>query len=56
MTLRVASSIAVVVELAQRVVELAPEEQVGRRIEVVGERERLVDRLDPVAPWRRAGW
>ena len=34
--------------MPSRVVELAAEEQVARRVDVVGERERLVDRLDVV--------
>ena len=45
-----------VVERARtRVVQLAPEEHVAGGVDVVGQRERLVDRLDAVAPWRRAG-
>ena len=46
MTLRVASSIASSSSEPQRLIELAAEEQVGRRVEVVGQGERLVDRLD----------
>ena len=38
------------VEEAEACSELAAEEEVGRRVEIVGERERLVDRLDAVAP------
>ena len=55
MTLRVADSIAGVVERADARRELAAEEQVAGGVDVVGERQRLVDRLDAVAPWRRAG-
>ena len=47
MTSRVADSIAASSSEPKRVVELATEEQVGRRVDVVGEGERLVDRLDP---------
>ena len=44
-----------VVEGAQAGRQLAAEEQVARRIDVVGQGQRLVDRLDVAAPWRRAG-
>ena len=55
MTLRVADSIAASSRVPERGRELAAEEHVGGRVDVVGQRERLVDRLDAVAPWRRAG-
>ena len=47
-TLRVADSIAPSSSDPRRVGQLAPEEHVGGRVDVVGEGERLVDRLDPV--------
>ena len=43
-----------VVERVKAGEHLAPEEDVGRRIDVIGKRQVLVDRLDAVAPWRRA--
>ena len=46
MTLRVADSIAESSSEPEAGRQLAAEEQVGRRVDVVGERERLVDRLD----------
>ena len=46
MTLRVASSIAPSSSVRHQVVHLAAEEDVGRRVDVVGQRERLVDALD----------
>ena len=46
MTLRVADSIAASSRLPKRVFELAAEEHVRRGVDVVGEGQRLVDRLD----------
>ncbi len=39
-----------VVERAPGAPELAPQEQVGRGVEILGERQGLIDRLDAVAP------
>ena len=48
MTLRVASSMAPSSSVPQRVVDLPAEEDVGRRVDVVGQGQRLVDGLDVV--------
>ena len=55
MTLRVADSIAASSREPEPGRELAAEEHVAGGVDVVGQRQRLVDRLDAVAPWRRAG-
>ena len=39
-----------IVERAPGGAQLAPEEQVGRGVEVLGQRQGLIDRLDTVAP------
>ena len=49
MILRVSASIASSSTKPARVTQLAAEEQVLRGVEVVGQRQRLVDRLDAVA-------
>ena len=55
MTLRVSASMLESSSEPEARRQLAAEEQVARRVDVVGQGERLVDRLDVVAPWRRAG-
>ena len=54
-TFRVADAIAESSSAPVRVQQLAPEEHVAGGVDVVGQRELLVDRLDPVLPGRRAG-
>ena len=53
-TLRASRFHGDVVERAPGGAELAAEVEIGGGIDIVGERQRLVDRLDAIAPWRRA--
>ena len=48
-TLRASASMATSSSVPQRVQQLAAEEEVGGGVDIVGQRQRLVDRLDAVA-------
>ena len=47
-TLRASASIAASSSVPQRGQQLAAEEQVGGGVDIVGQRQRLVDRLDAI--------